>query len=61
MPEFYTWVILLENQSKEIDEKPLSDFGSRGGQISPLMQIPLSSGSALFAKINITYRDRITS
>ena len=41
MPEFYTRVILLINQSKEISEKQLSDFGSRGDQISPLMHIPL--------------------
>ena len=42
MPEFYTGVILLINQSLEIGEKQLSDFGYRGGQISPLMHIPLS-------------------
>ena len=39
MPEFYTWVILLMNQSEEIDEKQLSVFSFRGGQISPLMHI----------------------
>ena len=39
--EFYTTVILLINQLKEIGEKQLSVFGSRGGQISPLMHIPL--------------------
>ena len=27
MPDFYTWVILLNNQSKEIGEKQLSVFG----------------------------------
>ena len=41
MPEFYTWVILLKNESEEIGEKQLSVFGSRGGQISPLMHVPL--------------------
>ena len=35
MPEFYTWIILLIKQSEEIDEKQLSVFGSRGGQIGP--------------------------
>ena len=35
MPEFYTWTILLINQSDEIGEKQLSVFGSRGGQIVP--------------------------
>ena len=42
MPEFYTWIILLINQSDEIGEKQLSVFGSRGGQICPLMHAPLS-------------------
>ena len=41
MPEFYTWVILLINQSDEIGEKQFSDFGYRGGQISPLMHVTL--------------------
>ena len=41
MPEFYTWAILLINQQDEIGEKQLSVFGSRGGQNSPLMHIPL--------------------
>ena len=41
MPEFYNWVILLINQSEEIVEKQLSDFGSIGGQNSPSMQVPL--------------------
>ena len=41
MPEFYTWAILLINQQDEIGEKQLSFFGSRGGQNSPLMPIPL--------------------
>ena len=44
MPEIYTWVILLINQSKEIGEKQLSAFGSRGGQISPFMYIALWHG-----------------
>ena len=41
MPDFYTCVILLINQSEEMDEKQLSDFGSRGGKISPLMHVAL--------------------
>ena len=41
MPDFNTWVILLNNQSEEIGEKQLSDFSSRGGQISALMHIAL--------------------
>ena len=41
MPEFYTWTILFINQLGEIGEKQLSVFGARGGQICPLMQIPL--------------------
>ena len=41
MPEFYTWAILLINQSDEIGEKQLSVFGSKGGQNSLLMHIPL--------------------
>ena len=41
MPEFYTWTILLINQLGEIAEKQLSVFGSRGGQICPLMHVPL--------------------
>ena len=42
MPELYTWVILLIDQSEEIGEKQLSAFGTRWSQISPLMQVPLS-------------------
>ena len=38
---FPTSVILLINQSKEIGEKQFSVFGSRGGQNSPLMHVPL--------------------
>ena len=41
MPKFYTSVILLRNHSKEIGEKQFSVFGSRWGQNSPLMHIPL--------------------
>ena len=41
MPEFYPWTILLINQLGEIGKKQLSVFGSRGGQISPLMHVPL--------------------
>ena len=41
MPDFYTCFILLINQSEEIGEKQLSVFGSRGGQISPLMHVAL--------------------
>ena len=40
MPKFYTSVILLINQSKEIGEKQFSGFGSRGGQNRPIMHIP---------------------
>ena len=40
MPKFYTSVILLINQSKEIGEKPFLVFVSRGGQNSPLMHVP---------------------
>ena len=39
--EFYTWIILLINQSREICQKQLSVFGSRGGKISPLMHVAL--------------------
>ena len=41
MPKFYTSVILLINQSKEISEKHFSVFGSRGGQNNPIMHVPL--------------------
>ena len=44
MPKFYTSVIL---QSKEICEKQFSVFGSKGGQISPLMNISFSPGNLL--------------
>ena len=37
----YTWTILLINQLGEIGETQLSVFGSRGGQICPLMHVPL--------------------
>ena len=42
MPEFYTWAILLINQQDKIGEKQVSVLGSRGGQNSPLMHVPLS-------------------
>ena len=42
MPKFYTSVILLINQLKEIDEKQFSFSGSRGGQNGPLMHVTLS-------------------
>ena len=51
MPEFYTWAILLINQEDKIDEKQLSVFGSRGGQNSPLIHVPLSSWSFLSNEI----------
>ena len=44
MQNFHTWVIFLINQSEEseeIGEKQHSVFGSRGGQISPLMHVAL--------------------
>ena len=37
MSEFHTWVILLINQLGDFGEKQLSGFGSRGGQLCPLM------------------------
>ena len=40
MPDFYTWVILLINQSEEIGENQLLVVGSRGDQ-SPLMHVAL--------------------
>ena len=48
MPEFYTWVILLNNQSEDIGERQLSGFGSRGGQFSPLMHVAPSRKSRHF-------------
>ena len=47
MPEFYTRAITLINRQDEIGEKQLSVFGSRGGQNSPLMHVPLSDKSYL--------------
>ena len=41
MSKFYTSVIFLINQSKEFCEKQFSVFGSKGGQISQLMHVPL--------------------
>ena len=48
MPEFYTLVILLINQSEEIGEKQLSVFGSRRGQNSPLLHVAQSFVYILF-------------
>ena len=42
MSDFYTWVILLNNQSEEIGEKQLSLFGSSADQISLLMFVALT-------------------
>ena len=58
MPEFYTWTILLITQQDEIDEKQLSFFGSRGGQISPLMHVPLCF-KPLCILMNRSFDDRI--
>ena len=41
MPKVYPSVILLINQLKETGEKQFSVFGSRGGQNSPQMHVPL--------------------
>ena len=38
MSDFNIRVIPIINQTEEIGEKQLSVFGSRGGQIGPLMQ-----------------------
>ena len=46
MPEFYAWTILLINRFDEIGEKQLSVFGSRVGQICPLMHVPLYKGGS---------------
>ena len=43
MLKFYTSVILLINQPKEIGDKHFSVFGSRGGQNSPLIHVSLSA------------------
>ena len=43
MLKFFTSLILLINGSKEIGQKQFSVFGSKGGQISPLMHVPLLS------------------
>ena len=47
MPKFYSSVILLINQSEEICEKQFSVWGSKWGQISPLMHVPPSPGYLL--------------
>ena len=50
MPDFYTSVVLLINQSEEIDEKKVSDFDSRGDQ-SPLMHVaPMNKTPAISAE-----------
>ena len=42
IPDLYTLAILvLINQLDEIGEKQLLVFGSRGGQNSPLMHVPI--------------------
>ena len=41
MPKFYSSVILLINESKEICEKLISVYCSKGGHFSPLMHVPL--------------------
>ena len=58
MPEIFTWVILLINESEEIGEKQLSVFGSRGGQISPLMHIALYCEFCYEQYIHIVYFER---
>ena len=63
MPEFYTWVILLINQSEDIGEKQLSDFGSRGGQISPLMHVAFSTyiHDKVLSQISVLFFQSTTS
>ena len=64
MPDFYTRVILLNNQSEEIGERQLSGFGSKWGLTSPLMmhvtqmfevllyvKLPVHIGSPLTRKV----------
>ena len=55
MPEFYTWTILLINQLDEIGEKQLSVFGFRGGQVCPLMHVPLSTYVNFESSVSTTY------
>ena len=45
------------NQSEETGEKKLSYFGSRGGQISPLMHVPLSefTVASYCCRVDIVY------
>ena len=35
MPDFYTWVILLTNQSEEIGEKQISVLAPEGAKLTP--------------------------
>ena len=54
MPDFYTFVILLINQSEEIDEKKVSDIGYRGDQsplmhVAPMKKTPANSADQDFA------------
>ena len=58
MPEFYTWAILLRNQQDEIGERQLSVFGSRGGQNSHLMHVPLSTVSFYISWSIRNYKDQ---
>ena len=53
--KFHTWTILLINQLDEIGEKQLSIFGSRGGQICPLMHVALSWASSFSIIISPMY------
>ena len=53
MPEFYTRVILLINQSEELCEKQLSDLASKWAKIAlnahtPLLKLPYTLPLALF-------------
>ena len=57
MPKFYTSVILLIIQSKEICEKQFSVFGSKEGQISPLMNVPVLA-SKFFCLLRCVKRQR---
>ena len=50
MLKFYTSVILLIQQSNEIGEKHFSVFGSRGGQNSSLMHVPLWNKTNQYVK-----------
>ena len=63
MPKFYTSVIHIINQSKEFCKSQFSAFGSRGGQISPLMHVPLRAyvfiqEVAFIVTVNIKLRSK---